>query len=566
MKSNSLLISRQAKNSTLLKLCSVSAFTAISLLGTSVAAAQDCSNLPSWQPNETYVAGDQVKHNQKSYQSNWWNQGRNPQQYSNDYQEWTFLANCSGSSDNSPPSVSWLAPADQSTFNAGDLVTLQIQAEDADGQVSVVTVRANGDVVGQDALSPFEIPWTVTGGEYSLVAYAQDNDGATAESTPINITVNGTTGHVMTRSELEAKEAELTSTPLMQAVKQSVATLDNDLVEAVAVGSPNNPDNVRRVESILNGEQFEFLFSKRAPEYSYLKFLQAVAKFPAFCGGSHADSEAHCRKSLATMFAHFTQETGGHTDHWDVPQWRQGLVHVREMGWDETMRGGYNAECSPDLWQGQVWPCGKFPNGDFKSYFGRGAKQLSYNYNYGPFSHAMFGDVSVLLNNPEKVADTWLNLASAVFFFVYPQPPKPSMLHIIDGTWQPNDHDRQGGKVPGFGVTTMVINGGVECGGSEEHRQSQNRIDYYRDFANYLNVPIETDEVMGCANMARFDTQGSGALDINWEQDWGWYPENPDGKSYACKLVGYQTRFSAFNPGDYEKCVDHFFDVTIVDR
>ena len=112
------------------------------------------------------------------------------------------------------------------------------------------------------------------------------------------------------------------------------------------------------------------------------------------------------------------------------------------------------------MWQGQQWPCGKFDNGEFKSYFGRGAKQLSYNYNYGPFSEAMFGTVRTLLDNPEKVADTWLNLASAVFFFVYPQPPKPSMLHVIDGTWQPNAHDRQNGLVPGFGVTTQIINGG----------------------------------------------------------------------------------------------------------
>ena len=39
------------------------------------------------------------------------------------------------------------------------------------------------------------------------------------------------------------------------------------------------------------------------------------------------------------------------------------------------------------------------------------------------------------------------------------------MLHVIDGTWQPNEHDKQNGLVPGFGVTTQIINGGVECGG-----------------------------------------------------------------------------------------------------
>lgn len=54
----------------------------------------------------------------------------------------------------------------------------------------------------------------------------------------------------------------------------------------------------------------------------------------------------------------------------------------------------------------QTSPCGKDKDGDFVSYFGRGAKQLSYNYNYGPFSEAMYGDVRVLLDKPELVADT----------------------------------------------------------------------------------------------------------------------------------------------------------------
>lgn len=54
-------------------------------------------------------------------------------------------------------------------------------------------------------------------------------------------------------------------------------------------------------------------------------------------------------------------------------------------------------------------PCGKDKDGDFLSYFGRGAKQLSYNYNYGPFSDAMYGDVRPLLDKPELVADTRMN-------------------------------------------------------------------------------------------------------------------------------------------------------------
>ncbi|WP_230413431.1 glycosyl hydrolase family 18 protein [Zooshikella ganghwensis] len=369
-------------------------------------------------------------------------------------------------------------------------------------------------------------------------------------------------------SKLIEREKELTDTPLMQEVKASITTLDNAQVEKIKPTDVNNPNNVKRVESIISQDDWEFLFPERAKEYTYTNFLKAIGKFPAFCGDydDGRNAEIICRKSLATMFAHFTQETGGHNPHMDVPEWRQGLHYVREMGWNENMKGGYNTECSPNTWQGKTWPCGKFSSGEYKSYFGRGAKQLSYNYNYGPFSEAMFGTTRTLLDNPEKVADTWLNLASAVFFYVYPQPPKPSMFHVINGTWQPNDHDKAGSLVPGFGATTQIINGGVECGAPTEHRQSINRINYYKQFSQYLEVPVPEDEVLGCANMKRFDTQGSGALNIYWEQDWRWEPNTPSGKSYECKLVNYQTSFSAFKEGDYIKCVKHFFDDAIIDE
>lgn len=369
-------------------------------------------------------------------------------------------------------------------------------------------------------------------------------------------------------SDLNATEAKLTDFPAMKEVLRSISTLDNAQVLRVAPGRADNPENVRRVESIMDEASFEFVFPMRTSEYTYTGLLQAFAKFPAVCRTYEdgRDSDAICRKTLATMVAHFAQETGGHDSHSSIPEWRQALVHVREMGEVEGQPGRYSDECNPEIWQGKKWPCGKLPSGEFKNYFGRGAKQLSYNYNYGPFSEAMFGDVAPLLQEPELVADTWLNLASAVFFYSYPQPPKPAMMHVIDGTWQPNERDRANGLVPGFGVTTQIINGGVECGGADEHLQSANRIIYYKAAADYFGVPIPADEALGCKGMKQFDEGGAGSLPIYWEMDWSWVPENPGNKSYACKLVGYQRPFGAFKAGDYALCVaENFPEVEIVD-
>ena len=39
--------------------------------------------------------------------------------------------------------------------------------------------------------------------------------------------------------------------------------------------------------------------------------------------------------------------------------------------------------CGGGEWTAKAWPCGKLESGEWQRYHGRGAKQLSYNYNYG---------------------------------------------------------------------------------------------------------------------------------------------------------------------------------------
>ena len=379
----------------------------------------------------------------------------------------------------------------------------------------------------------------------------------------LTVLEDGKGGYLIPRAQLEARETALTSSALFDLVRADTQTLDNKLVEAVVPLRAENPDNVRRAETIVSEQDWDYLFPIRHENYTYQRFLQAIAKFPAFCR-SYEDgrnSDEICKRSLVTMFAHFVQETGAHAPNWEGakgnPEWRQGLYYVREMYKSETdTTGPYNL-CSG--WAGERWPCQN------KSYFGRGAKQLSWNYNYGPFSEAMFGDKMVLLKNPELVADTWLNLASAVFFYVYPQPPKPSMLHVIDGTWQPNAADKANGIEHGFGSTIQIINGAFECGKGSTTNQAKARIAYYKEISSYLNLDI-TGEKLDCADMKAFDTAGAGALEVYWDKDWGWNANTPGNHSFMCKLAGYQTAYSAWTPGDYEMCVEGIFKVQATDE
>ena len=551
--------------------------------------ATDCSDLPVYRAGNAYSAGQRVINTVQasgrdlayvcniagwcSSSAAWAYEPGNGAHWA---LAWSELGACTGDGGgNRPPLAAANGPYRASP---GEIIAFS-SAGSTDPDGSITSYRWQfGDGNTSNAAHPAHS--YADAGTYEVTLTVVDNRGAAAAATTTAVVADTGGqpvpnpqpqpggGYRMTTANMAAVEAHLTDSALFRQVKNTIATRDNDTVEQVTPGRSTNPENVRRVEGILSAAAWDFAFPLRDTSYSYQRFLQAVAKFPAFCGtyGDGRDSDGICRRSLATLFAHFTQETGAHNPAASHEQWRQGLFYLRELGCSDSGPGcGYNAECAPTTWQGQTWPCGKDPFNNYKKYYGRGAKQLSYNYNYGPFSQAMFSDIRVLLDDPDRVARTWLNLASAVFFYVYPQPPKPSMLHVIDGTWQPNAHDLALGLAPGFGVTTHIINGGIECGSGGESNQSLNRIAYYQAHANNLSVSVPNSEPLGCAGMGRFDASGAGALLTSWEQDWAYYPDRPEGKSFACKLVAYQTPYNALLPGDYQKCVEHYFDVTVID-
>lgn len=346
-----------------------------------------------------------------------------------------------------------------------------------------------------------------------------------------------------------------------------------------AGGIPSQADvyaspNVVRIQRVLPESLFNYMFPRanegRGPApgngpYTYYNFLKAAAMWPAFCNeaATATDLDALCKKELASMFAHFSQEVGEHDSFSPIPTWRQGLYWYTEMGCsDDPTKSGCEyrgGTCDTTTWMGQVWQC---PAG--VKYFGRGAKQLSYNFNYGPFSYALFDDVNVLLNNPSLVVakdDTngWMALASAFWFYMTPQSPKPSMHDVVAGYWTPSSGDISGGRVRGFGVLIMIINGGIECGGSTDIAQAKNRIEYYQGFLGAFNLPSEDPATMTCARMQQFDASSSAFTPSYWEQSW-----STQSCGNSCQLVSYQTGFSIFDDPTkpdtpYNKCLQYYY-------
>lgn len=102
-----------------------------------------------------------------------------------------------GTPTNSPPTVSMTAPANGASFTEPADIALQAQAADSDGSVTGVEFRSNGTTLASDSSAPYSVNWTgVSAGSYSLVARATDDDGGTADSATVNITVASATGGV----------------------------------------------------------------------------------------------------------------------------------------------------------------------------------------------------------------------------------------------------------------------------------------------------------------------------------------------------------------------------------
>lgn len=250
--------------------------------------------------------------------------------------------------------------------------------------------------------------------------------------------------------------------------------------------------NEQLVASFLSQEQWDYFFPFADAIYTRDNFLAAIAKFPGFCGENYHDNKSDeevCKREVANLFAHFAAETS-YNSPWEVTAngidlWRQALYFTHELGCGPGEAGNGTANCDyiDGDWQGVAWPAQ-----EGKQYYGRGPFQLSYNSNYGQFSNVFvetkYDSKMDLLKDPELLLkDGYTSFAAALWFYMTPQNPKPSMHDVMTGLYTPNTVDTQAGIKGGFGSTINIINGGVECGkGGAEHVKATARGNYFIKF------------------------------------------------------------------------------------
>uniref|UniRef100_A0ACD5VZK5 Uncharacterized protein n=1 Tax=Avena sativa TaxID=4498 RepID=A0ACD5VZK5_AVESA len=214
--------------------------------------------------------------------------------------------------------------------------------------------------------------------------------------------------------------------------------------------------------------------------YTYNAFIAAANSFPAFATTGSTDVR---KREVAAFLAQTSHETtGGWPTAPDGPHsW--GYCFKQEQG-------ATSDYCTPS----SQWPCA--PG---KKYFGRGPIQISHNYNYGPAGQAIGSD---LLGNPDIVAsDPTVSFKTALWFWMTAQSPKPSSHDVITGRWSPSSADQAAGRVPGYGVITNIINGGLECGKGQDNRVAD-RIGFYTRYCDFLSVTYGDN--LDCYNQKPF--------------------------------------------------------------
>nr|CAB3463852.1 unnamed protein product [Digitaria exilis] len=216
--------------------------------------------------------------------------------------------------------------------------------------------------------------------------------------------------------------------------------------------------------------------------YDYASFVRAADAFPAFGGDG---DDATRKREVAAFLAQISHETtGGWATAPDGP-YAWGLCFKEEINPPSNY-------CDPTVTQ---WPCATN-----KSYHGRGPIQLSWNYNYGPAGKALGFDG---LGNPEIVAgDSLVAFKTALWFWMTARAPKPSCHDVMVGRYRPSYNDTVANRVPGFGLTTNIINGGIECGSPGVPAAVNDRIGFFRRYCGLLGVDVGNN--LDCAQQTPY--------------------------------------------------------------
>ncbi|KAJ1260826.1 hypothetical protein BS78_10G262100 [Paspalum vaginatum] len=242
-----------------------------------------------------------------------------------------------------------------------------------------------------------------------------------------------------------------------------------------AGGAPTTTPEESNVASIISRSLFEQLLLHRDDPlcqargfYTYGAFIAAANAFPGF--GTTGDVDTR-KRELAAFLAQTSHETTGGWETAPDGPFAWGYCFKEEVNGTEY--------CDPI--SANQWPCAAG-----EKYYGRGPFQITWNYNYGQAGADLGLD---LLADPDLVAsDAVVSFETAIWYWMTPTSDKPSCHDGMTGLWTPSADDLAAGRLPGYGITTNIINGENECGRVFNTTRTPDRIGFYQRYCDMLGV------------------------------------------------------------------------------
>ena len=216
------------------------------------------------------------------------------------------------------------------------------------------------------------------------------------------------------------------------------------------------PATTDHFKEVVSREDFDRLFPRRHPLYTYEGLLAAAKDFRAFGG---VGSLSMRKREAAAFFANVAHNT-------------DKLKHVREVDPVDTC-------CDVDKRDVAICARGK-------KYYMRGPGMLSGSINYRRASFYLFGD-SRLSQNPDLVEQDPVVVWKTALWFWFEPPPTPGF----------SAHDSVASEFAhtlGFGGTVNGFTWGWDCQPSMRDSLGR-RVGYFLDFARMLKTqPIGPNE------------------------------------------------------------------------
>ncbi|MCL2609145.1 MAG: chitinase [Treponema sp.] len=212
--------------------------------------------------------------------------------------------------------------------------------------------------------------------------------------------------------------------------------------------------------------------------------IRTVVDYGSILGSRNANDN---RRELAGLLANMAHETGAGWEGAPGGEESWGFFFNEEVYVVTSLGGHTDVYTDPEN--------DYYPPVPGQSYHGRGGIQLSWNYNYGPFSVMAFGDKNVLLQDPGRVArEGKLGWMSGLWFWMTPDLPKASCHDVMRSDWRPEGifaSAAEKGITWGYGATIIIINGGYESEGNEKPR----RVRHYRQLAEKTRANIAGEKI-----------------------------------------------------------------------